>query len=225
MIARTKIRKTFDEKEFIDYLMILDPSKKDYEIKNMIKLILRGTRDIITDGNAISITDLFRISPTIKGSFDNKDSGTDLSGHKLGINFTVSKKFLDDLKKSVNVEQTATPRITPEIKFIRDNVTKENCLRKGSANRIRGSYLSMTNCEFVGLSISLKANEEKTCVIDKSGLEIISFSSRVLLFNFTKTFTAPDWLTENSEILLKLRYSPVNGSFTESNVFSTKWAL
>jgi len=222
-MAATVSNGAMSEKEFLTAMNKNDPDYSLNDIKGVLKLMVRTASEVLANGNSILIPGFLRISPSVKGLFDADDEGFTSSKHKIGINCTVSPAFAESIEKQITVEKIKKPDSWPKIKSITDNISKSNVINRKCSNKIKSSNMAVVGHEFAGLAITCKADLTKKVPVELSHVDIIKHSQNELVFSIYSDFIAPDWLVNDAEILIQLRYKNELGVILENPTFETKW--
>ncbi len=214
---------TYNDDELIKEMMIKDRNITENEIKRVLKLLISTSENILSKGNNILIPDFLKISPIIQGAFSTPEESFDPKKHNVSLNFAASPVFMKNFQKKIKVQKTDKKRRHPYINAVLENKTGENAVRRDYANFIRGNYLIVSGKEFSGISLTLKDDTNLTVIIEKTDLDIISYSSKEIVFNITRGWAQPAWLESGREIYIMLRYTNANGHTSETEAFKTKW--
>jgi len=223
-MANVRVNGILTDKEFLSAMNRKNPDYSVNLIKEVLKLMVDTSKEILVQGNSISIPYFLRISPSIRGSFDSSEEGFNSSKHKIDVNCTVSPSFTEGLQSLITVEKIKKPDGWPKIKEIYDNKTNCNVIQKNYANRIIAGNMIVAGHEFAGLLLTCKADETKKAAIDLGKMDIIKHSQSELIFNIDRDFVSPDWLVNDTDIYIQLRYKTEQGPVVENTIFETKWA-
>jgi len=232
-LARTVLNSIYSDEKLIDEMIRNNPGRKTNDIKEFFKEMVKAAEDLMSEGNGISIPNFLKISPSVKGSFDSDNDFFVPSKNWVDINCTVSSAFISDFQKKITLEKTDKLNNFPLISSVCDTKTKESVIQHNYPNLIRGNYLLVAGYEIEGLTIISKADNTKSVTVknDKE-LHVVHLKTKEMMFNFKKSFKAPEWLEEGSGILIKLTYLPqdmdANTESKDMNVsckpFETKWS-
>lgn len=222
-MPNTKPAYNYSAKEFLSRINRKNPLLSINTIKDVLQAMTDTTEAILSEGSAITIPYFMRIAPAVKGVFNSHTEGFNASKHRIGINCIVLPSFTEKIMKNVKVEKIKTPMKRPRILQIVDNKTKGNAIQKNFANRLKGADLFLKKLEFTGFTIICNSSNDKSIVMEKDQFEIISHTNREIVFTFSRDFVSPDWLVNDTEISIKLRYKTAKGMTMENNIYSTIW--
>jgi len=223
-MAKTIVNNTFDESDFINRMCINESTLDRDVVKKVMRTLISTAGEVLAEGNSISISEFLRITPVVKGHFDSISGGFDSSRNYVGVTCTVLQTFVKDFQKLVSVEKTEKPSNMPQILYIENNKTKDNIMRLPYANRIFGINMELGGYNLGGIKLMDSSNIANSTTITGDYMEILKHSSKELYFNFSRDFTPPDWLTDNLEIYVQLRFESTEGSASkESDMFESSW--
>jgi len=225
-MAKSLPASIYNEKEFISEMAKNRQGLTESNIKEVLKALIETAEGLLAKGHSITIPNFLKISPVVKGNFESESESFSHEKNWVGVNCMISTAFINNFQKLVKVEKITVPKKWPDITRIYGNKTKENVIQKNYANQIIGKLLNVPCYEFDGISLTSKADSALCEVIVRTGLDMISHKEKEMVFNIRQTFKAPSWLTEGSEIYVKLRYRSLekNDAVIESEHFECRWS-
>jgi len=222
-MPNTKPAYNYSDKEFLNKINRKNPQLSINTIKEVLQAMTDTTQEILSEGSSITIPYFMRIAPAVKGVFNSFTEAFNSSRHRIGINCTFLPAFTEKVMKNVKVEKMKKPERRPRILEIKYNKTKGNAVQKNYANRLKGADLLMKKHEFAGLTVICSGSNDKSVIIGLDQLEIINHTKNEIVFTIIRDFVSPDWLVNDTEISIKLRYKAATGIISENNIFKTRW--
>jgi len=224
-MGRTIVNNNYNDSDFIKEMCITDPEITDESVKKIMKSFMKTAKRILSEGNSITISKFLRISPIIKGSFENVNDTFNQDKNYVGIACTPLQNFVQSFQSDVNVEKISRPANMPQIFAVENNKNKDNSLTLRYANRISGTNFVTGNHKFKGIKIIDAEKVENNIIIDNTMIDVLNLKKNELYFSFDRDFTPPVWMTDNHGIFIQMIYESIdNLSYKESDMFYLFWS-
>ncbi|MBN2546623.1 MAG: hypothetical protein JXB50_12555, partial [Spirochaetes bacterium] len=221
-IPNTKPADNYSVKKFLLYLSRKNPQIPLNTYKDVLNAMTETVEDILSEGSSITIPGIIRIAPVVKGVFDSATEPFNSYKHKIGINFIALTDFIFKVANRIKVKRIKTPQKLPSIQQVLNNKTKSNALHLNYANMIYGAYFLKKKEEFTGFTLLSASFQDKSIIIKKNELDLIKISKKQIIFNFKRDFAPPDWLVNDYEIFINLRYKNSSGRIAQYQSYQTR---
>lgn len=220
--GRLVIGSTYTREQIVARMLSKGTSLTSNEVKGVLDLLQETISEVIKDGHAINLDNFMRITPTLKGSFENSSEGFNSSKHTIALRTRMDREFINSMVRNLTVEKVDRSMKQPFIDILEDTRHNEPVLVMRGANRITGANLN--KYKLISLEIINSIKKTEKLEIPVSELDTPTFSNKELVFIIMSDQTPPAWLKQNTGINIKLNYhDPKKDVDVASNGFSTVW--
>lgn len=200
------------------------------EYEGILREITQTAVEVLGEGRAISISKVLKLTPVIKGGFDDADDGYQEGRNYIDVKASISKPFVKKVQDKVEVNKIAKPDIRAKVKSLEHSKTKQNELGKHFINTLKGNFFIFTGFEFKGLELRNCLNPEEKVLIKEEELNYPEFTNVGFAFTIIYNLELPAWLTDGLDIFMRLVYKAeddiesnyIKGDYYSAD-FQTKW--
>lgn len=221
--AKTVLKNTLSQKDFLKEMTIENKSFSENDYKDMMKTMVTVMVNQMAKGYSVNISKIMKISPSIRGSFNNISDNFNPGKHCVGINCTVSNSLISDFQKMVSPIKHDKPVNKPDIFTIEDTKRLENHVNLQYGCTIIGDNLLKQDVSLEGIEITDLNNHSNVEFISIDYLNIMKHTKKMIMFTFMRSYSPVNWLVNNTDISIKLRFKSKNNLTNDSHFFETVW--
>src|SRR4030042_513996 len=74
-MAKTIVNNNYNVDDFVGQICQVDSSLDVNKVKAVMKALVKASEKVLSEGNSITVSEILRITPVIKGAFDGINDG------------------------------------------------------------------------------------------------------------------------------------------------------